>query len=256
MSVANLSASQRLQGKNVVVTGGSRGIGAGIAIRLAREGARVAITYTSRPEAAEKVLAELGSQGQHLMIKMDVSQPDSVEQGFAEIFKAFGKVDGLVNNAGITRDQLLLRMKADDFDAVIATNLRGVYLCTDAVLKPMLKARNGSIVNITSVIGHSGNAGQANYAASKAGITAFSKSVAQEMGARNIRVNCVAPGFIMTDMTDVLPEAQKNAILAKVPLQRLGEVEDVAAAVAFLLSDDAKYITGQTIHVNGGMLME
>jgi 3-oxoacyl-[acyl-carrier protein] reductase len=229
---------------------------------MAREGARVAVTYTSRPDSAEKVLAELnasavkGATGGHIIVNMDVSQEDSVEKGFEQIFKEFGKVDGLVNNAGITRDQLLLRMKVADFDDVMRTNLRGVYLCTDAVMKPMMKARAGSIVNITSVIGHSGNAGQANYAASKAGITAFSKSVAQEMGSRNIRVNCVAPGFITTDMTDVLPEAQKNAILAKVPLQKLGEVEDVAAAVAFLLSDEAKYITGQTIHVNGGMLME
>lgn len=251
----------KLQGKNIVVTGGSRGIGAGIAIRLAREGARVAITYTSRPESAEKVLAEMNSgaapaSGPHMMIKMDVSQDASVEQGFGEIFKAFGKVDGLVNNAGITRDQLLLRMKTEDFDDVLRTNLRGVYLCTNAVMKPMLKARSGSIVNITSVIGHSGNAGQANYAASKAGTTAFSKSIAQEIGSRNIRVNCVAPGFISTEMTDVLPEAQKNAILGKIPLQKFGEVDDVAAVVAFLLSDDAKYITGQTIHVNGGMYMD
>ncbi len=246
----------KLQGKNIVVTGSSRGIGAGIAIRLAREGARVAVTYTANPETAEKVLAEIGGGQQHMIVKMDVANDDSVETGFAEIFKTFGKVDGLVNNAGITRDQLLLRMKPADFDAVINTNLRGTYLCTDAVMKPMLKARAGSIVNITSVIGHSGNAGQANYAASKAGITAFSKSIAQEIGSRNIRVNCVAPGFITTQMTDVLPEAQKNAILAKVPLQRLGDVDDVAAAVAFLLSDEAKYITGQTIHVNGGMLME
>jgi 3-oxoacyl-[acyl-carrier protein] reductase len=247
----------KLHGKNIVVTGGSRGIGAGIAIRLAREGARVAITYTSRPDAAEKVLAELGTEAAHFIAKVDVAQEESIEQGFSEIIKTFGgKVDGLVNNAGITRDQLLLRMKSRDFDEVVQTNLRGTFLCTEAVMKPMLKARTGAIVNITSVIGHSGNAGQANYAASKAGITAFSKSVAQEIGSRNIRVNCVAPGFITTEMTDVLPEAQKNAILAKVPLQRLGEVEDVAAAVAFLLSDEAKYITGQTIHVNGGMLME
>jgi 3-oxoacyl-[acyl-carrier protein] reductase len=247
----------KLQGKNIVVTGGSRGIGAGIAIRLAREGARVAITYTSRQDAAEKVLAELGSDAEHFIVKVDVAQEESIEQGFDEIIKTLsGKVDGLVNNAGVTRDQLLLRMKSRDFDDVLQTNLRGTYLCTEAVMKPMLKARAGSIVNITSVIGHSGNAGQANYAASKAGITAFSKSIAQEIGSRNIRVNCVAPGFITTEMTDVLPEAQKNAILAKVPLQRLGEVEDVAAAVAFLLSEEAKYITGQTIHVNGGMLME
>ncbi len=250
-----LSAHPTLNGKHYVVTGGSRGIGAGIAVRLAQQGAHVALTYTERSEAAEKVFASLPGSG-HLVVKMDISNADSVEQGFEQIFKQFGKIDGLINNAGITRDQLLLRMKNEDFSDVLSTNIGGTFHCTKAVMKSMLKARAGSIVNITSVIGHSGNAGQANYAASKAAIEAFAKSIAQEIGSRGIRVNCVAPGFISTEMTDVLPEAQKNAILAKIPLQKFGEVEDIAMAVEFLLSDSAKYITGQTIHVNGGMLMD
>ncbi|OFZ18386.1 MAG: 3-oxoacyl-[acyl-carrier-protein] reductase [Bdellovibrionales bacterium RBG_16_40_8] len=244
----------KLKGKSIIVTGGSRGIGAAIAKRLAEDGARIALTYTSKPEAAEEVRKSLPGEG-HLALQINIANEDSVEAGLKVVLEQFDKIDGLVNNAGITKDQLLLRMKAEDFDQVIQTNLRGTYLCTRAVSKVMLKARQGSIVNITSVIGHSGNPGQANYAASKGGITAFSKSIAQEIGSRNIRINCVAPGFIVTEMTDVLPETQKNAILAKIPLQKFGNTEDIAAAVSFLLSDDAVYITGQTLHVNGGMSM-
>jgi 3-oxoacyl-[acyl-carrier protein] reductase len=244
----------RLNGKKILVTGGSRGIGAGIATHLASEGAQVAITYSRHKEAAEDVLKSLSGKG-HMIIEMNVASEESVEKGMTEVFQNFGNLDGLVNNAGITKDQLLLRMKTEDFDAVINTNLRGCFLCTKFVVKPMMKARAGSIVNITSVIGHSGNAGQANYAASKAGIEAFSRSVAQEFGSRNIRSNSVAPGFIQTEMTEVLPDTQKNAILQKVPLQKFGEVKEVAHAVSFLLSDESSYITGQTIHVNGGMLM-
>lgn len=243
-----------LQGYKVLVTGGSRGIGAGIVKLLASEGAQVAFTYSSRKESAEKVLKDLPGSG-HKILAMNLGDPASIQSGIASVLEAFGGLDGLVNNAGITKDQLLLRMKAEDFDDVIQTNLRGSFLCIKEVLKPMMKARKGSIVNITSVIGHSGNAGQVNYAASKAGLTAMAKSIAQELGSRGLRVNCVAPGFIDTDMTDVLPEEQKNAILQNVPLQKFGSVQDVAHAVRFLLSDEAQYITGQTIHVNGGMYM-
>jgi 3-oxoacyl-[acyl-carrier protein] reductase len=250
-----------LENKKIVVTGGSRGIGAGIVKSLAQAGATVAFTYTSRPDAAEKVLAEIKALNpktadQHFCLSMNVADPDSVEKGFAQILERFGQIDGLVNNAGITKDGLLLRMKTEDFDDVIQTNLRGSFLCTKVVSKIMLKARKGSIVNVTSVIGHMGNAGQANYAASKAGTAAFGKSVAQELGSRNIRVNCVAPGFIVTDMTDAMTDEQKKAIFTKIPLQKLGDVEDVANAVTFLLSEESKYITGQTLHVNGGMWMD
>lgn len=241
-----------LNGKSILVTGGSRGIGAGIVKRLATDGARVAFTYTSRPDSANQVLKSLPGDG-HLALELNVTSEESIESTLKVVLEKFGALDGLVNNAGVTKDQLLLRMKAEDFDQVIQTNLRGAFLCTKVAIKNMLKLRKGSIVNITSVIGHSGNPGQANYAASKAGITAFSKSVAQEIGSRNIRINCVAPGFIMTEMTDVLSEEQKNAILSKIPLQKFGSTEDIAAAVSFLLGDDSTYITGQTIHVNGGM---
>jgi 3-oxoacyl-[acyl-carrier protein] reductase len=243
-----------LAGKKIMVTGSSRGIGAGIARLLADEGARVCITYSSSEAQAREVLASLKGSG-HLMVALQVGDEASVTAAFATVLEAFGGLDGLVNNAGITRDQLLLRMKEEDFQAVLDTNLKGTFLCTKAVLKPMMKARAGSIVNITSVIGQSGQAGQANYAASKAGTEAFAKSIAQEVGSRGIRVNCVAPGFIVTDMTDKLSEDQKNAILAKIPLEKLGATDDVAHAVAFLLSDKARYITGHTLSVNGGLYM-
>lgn len=243
-----------LSDKWVIVTGGSRGIGAGIAKRLAKDGAKLILTYTSRPEAAEKTLSELEGSD-HVALPLNISDESSVDQFFSEVFKKTDRIDGLVNNAGITKDQLILRMKTEDFDQVIATNLRGTFLCTKAIAKPMLKQRSGSIVNITSVIGHSGNAGQSNYAASKGGVEAFTKSIAQELGSRGIRVNCVAPGFIVTDMTENLAEAQKKAILDKIPLQKLGQVEDIASAVSFLLRDESSYITGQTLHVNGGMYM-
>jgi len=246
--------AMKLKGKSILVTGGSRGIGAGIAARLAADGARVAITYSRRPEAADEVLASLGGNG-HIKLEMNIASEESIEQGFDKALKEFGSLQGLVNNAGITKDQLLLRMKADDFDEVLQTNLRGSFLCTRYAVKSMLKARAGSIVNITSVVGHSGNAGQANYAASKGALDAFTKSVAQEVGSRQIRLNCVAPGFISTEMTDVLSETQRNDLMTKIPMQRMGKTEDVAAAVAFLLSDESGYITGQTIHVNGGMYM-
>lgn len=244
----------RFANQTALVTGSSRGIGAAIAARLARDGARVAVTYSSSPDAAQKVVESLPGSG-HICLQLHVGDESSVEKSFAEAVEKLGKIDFLVNNAGITKDQLLLRMKAEDFDKVIETNLKGVFLCTRAAAKLMLKAKTGAIVNITSVIGQIGNPGQANYAASKGGVEAFTKSVAQELASRQIRVNCVAPGFIVTEMTDVLNDQTKEAILSKVPLKTLGDVEDIAAAVSFLLSQEAKYITGHTLSVNGGMFM-
>lgn len=243
-----------LQGKKIIVTGGSRGIGASIVKTLAEEGAQVCFTYSSREEAAAEVAKTLPGEG-HFYLKLDVASEESVNQAVDQISAKWSEIDGLVNNAGITKDQLLLRMKADDFDAVINTNLRGTFLMTKALSKIMMKARKGSIVNITSVIGQTGNAGQANYAASKAGTEAFSKSVALELASRNVRVNCVAPGFIATEMTHVLNEDVKGKILTKIPMSAIGEGVDVANAVKFLLSEESKYITGHTINVNGGMFM-
>lgn len=244
----------RFLGKTILVTGSSRGIGAGIARRLAREGARVAIAYSSNEDAAQSVLNSLDGSD-HICLHLDVKSESSVTQSFERLAKEAGGLYGLVNNAGITRDQLLLRMKKEDFQTVMDTNLLGTFLCTRAAVKLMLKARMGSIVNITSVVGESGNAGQSNYAASKAGIEGFTKSIAQEIASRNIRVNCVAPGFITTEMTDALTEDQKTAIAQKIPLQQLGDVDDVAACVSFLLSSEARYITGHTLSVNGGLYM-
>jgi len=243
-----------LKGKRVLVTGGNRGIGAGIARSLAKDGAQVAITYTSRSNAAEAVLKSLDGNG-HISVKMNIADEESVLEGLSDVSKAFDRLDGAVNNAGIVQDQLLLRMKAEDFDSVVQTNLRGSFLVTKGVLKGMLKARQGSIVNITSVIGHLGNPGQSNYAASKAGIEGFARSVAKEVASRGVRINCVAPGFIVSDMTDSLDDRQRENILKTIPLNRLGQIEDVAKSVMFLLSDHSSYITGQTIHVNGGMYM-
>lgn len=239
---------------NVLVTGGTRGIGRGIVEALALAGARVAFTYTSKPDAAKALVDQLGPQV--AAFEMNVANEESVEKGFQEALQFLeGRLDGLVNNAGITRDQLLLRMKVQDFDDVVHTNLRGAFLLTRLALKSMVKARKGSLVHISSVIGTTGNAGQANYAASKAGLEGFSKSVALEVASRGVRSNCVAPGFIGTEMTDALTEGQRTAILEKVPLQKIGDTQDVANAVLFLLSDASKYVTGQTLHVNGGLSM-
>ncbi|MBK9322501.1 MAG: 3-oxoacyl-[acyl-carrier-protein] reductase [Bdellovibrionaceae bacterium] len=243
-----------LQGKKIIVTGGSRGIGSAIVKHLAEEGAQVCFTYSSREEAAQEVAKSLPGTG-HFFLKMDVASEESVNSAIEQISAKWAEVDGLVNNAGITKDQLLLRMKTEDFDAVINTNLRGTFLMTKALTKIMMKARKGSIVNITSVIGQTGNPGQTNYAASKAGTEAFSKSVALEIASRNVRVNCVAPGFIATEMTHVLNDDTKKKILEQIPMNSIGEALDVAKAVRFLLSDDSKYITGHTINVNGGMFM-
>lgn len=244
----------RLKGLNVLVTGGSRGIGAAIALETARQGARVAITYNSNRESAERVVREFPGEG-HLVLAMNISDEESIKKGFAELMVHFPALDGVVNNAGITKDQLLLRMKAEDFDSVVQTNLRGTFLCTREAVKLMLKARKGSLVHITSVVGEMGNPGQANYCASKGGVEAMSKSVALEVASRSIRSNCVAPGFIATDMTHALTEDQKKAMMDRIPLGRIGDGADVAQAVCFLLSDDSKYITGQTISVNGGLYM-
>lgn len=245
-------ASQRLKGKRIIVTGSSRGIGAGIASWLAREGASVVITYSTNEASALAVAKSLPGSG-HVCLPLNVSAEASVDSFFAKVLES-GPIDGLVNNAGITRDQLILRMKADDFDAVIGTNLRGVFLCSRAAIKAMFKARTaGAIVSITSVIGEMGNAGQSNYAASKAGVEGLTKSLAKEVASRGIRLNCVAPGFIVTDMTDAMTEDQKTKIQSGIPLGTLGETEDIAAATAFLLSDEARYITGHTLSVNGGL---
>lgn len=249
-----MSLTLALTGQKVFVTGGSRGIGAAIVKLLAQRGAQVAFSFSSQEEAAKKVLAELPGSG-HFCLQMNVSDEASVEAGVAQILEKFGNIEGLVNNAGITKDGLLLRMKASDFDSVMNTNLRGTFLLTKAFLKSMLKARRGSIVNITSVIGQTGNAGQANYAASKAGTEGFSRSTALEVASRGIRVNCIAPGFIGTEMTESLTEEQRKMILTKIPMERIAGPEEVAAAVSFLLSDDSKYITGHTLSVNGGLFM-
>lgn len=243
-----------LKGKTVLVTGSSRGIGAATAQHLASQGMRVAVTYGRSKDQAEEVLKSLEGEG-HMMVPFNVADGASINDGIEAVTKEFGGLYGLVNNAGITRDQLLLRMKDEDFDDVIQTNLKGTFLCTKWAVKIMMKARSGSIVNITSVIGQTGGAGQANYAASKAGIEAFTKSVAQEVGSRGVRLNCIAPGFIATDMTEDLPEETKKKYISMVPLQSMGSPLDVAHSVAFLLSDESKYITGQTISVNGGMYM-
>lgn len=247
-------SGKSLQGKKIVVTGGSRGIGAAIVKLLADEGAQVAFTYSSREEAAQQVAHSLAGEG-HFYIKMDIANEESVNSAVDHILEKWSDIDGVVNNAGITKDGLLLRMKSEDFDSVVNTNLRGTFLVTKAFTKPMMKARKGSIVNIVSIIGETGNAGQANYAASKAGTIAFSKSVALELGSRNVRVNNVAPGYIATEMTDVLSEDVKAKMMDKIPLAKIGEGSDVAQAVRFLLSDESKYITGHTLDVNGGMHM-
>jgi len=243
-----------LENKIAVVTGGSRGIGKAIALKLAGQGAHVVVNYTSNSEAADAVVKEiqaLGSKG--IAVKANVSLALDIENLIKETESKLGKIDILVNNAGITRDGLLIRMKEEDFDQVIDVNLKGVFLATKLIGKKMLKQKTGSIVNITSVVGLMGNAGQANYAASKAGVIGFTKSIAREFASRGITVNAVAPGFIESDMTAKLDEKVVENYMTAIPLQRFGQAEDVANTVSFLVSDQAKYITGQTIQVDGGM---
>ena len=245
-----------LDGKVALVTGASRGIGRAIALRLASEGAKVAINYAGSTAKAEAVKTEIEQNGgEAILVQADVSDSASVDAMVAKVIEAFGQIDILVNNAGITRDGLMMRMKDEDFDAVINTNLKGVFYCTKVVSKLMMKKRSGRIINMASVVGLMGNAGQTNYAAAKAGVIGFSKSAAKELASRGITVNMVAPGFIATDMTAEMKDKAKEMTLAGIPLKRMGEPEDVANAVLFLASDNASYITGQTINVDGGMVM-
>ncbi len=246
-------ASEVLEGQVALVTGASRGIGASIAESLASAGATVVGTATS-DKGAEKITAAIGSGARGAVL--DIASEDSVQALISDIQAKEGPPTIVVNNAGITRDNLLLRMKSEEWDSVLSTNLSGVFRVCKATLRGMMKAKRGRIINIASVIGLMGNPGQANYAATKAGIIGFSKSLAREVGSRNITVNVVAPGFIDTDMTRVLPEEQRAAMLGQVPLGRLGEAQDIANSVVFLASDAAAYITGETLHVNGGMLMD
>ena len=242
-----------LNGEIALVTGATRGIGAAIAERLARDGARVIGTATTA-EGAARIGATLAPSGGRGLV-LDVVKQDSIEAVIEDIEAKEGAVGILCNNAGITRDTLLLRMKEEDWDAVLDTNLASVFKLSKAVLRGMMKARKGRIVSITSIVGLTGNPGQANYAAAKAGILGFTKSLAREVGSRGITVNAVAPGFIDTDMTRALAEAQRAALNTQIPLGRLGQPADIAAAVAFLCSPDGAYITGETLHVNGGMYM-
>jgi 3-oxoacyl-[acyl-carrier protein] reductase len=250
------SAMASLAGKSALVTGGARGIGRAIVETLATAGATVAFTYKSSAPAAEKLAADLTARG--MRVRTYCSDAASATDAAAVVeacIQEFGKIDLLVNNAGVTKDGLLMRMSEEDWDRVITTNLKSVYTLTRAVSRPMLAQRAGKIINITSVVGISGNAGQANYAASKAGIIGFTKSIAKEFGSRNIQVNAVAPGFIDTDMTAVLTADQKKSLTDHIPLKRIGRPEDVAAAVLFLASPDADYMTGQVLCVDGGMTM-
>ena len=242
--------------KTALVTGASRGIGRATALELAKAGAKVAVNFAGNRVAAEEVVSLIeAAGGQAMLVQADVGNAADVETMLKAVVERFGKIDILVNNAGITRDNLIMRMKEEDWDAVIHTNLKGIFNCTKAVSKLMMKQRYGRIINMASVVGVMGNAGQANYAAAKAGVIGFTKSMAKELASRNITVNAVAPGYISTDMTAALPEQAKAELQAQIPLQRLGTPEDVAAAVLFLVSPGADYITGQTLHVDGGMVM-
>lgn len=244
------------KGKNVVVTGGSRGIGRAIAIEFGKKGANVVINYVSSDAEAEKVAEEIKSLGGNaILVKGDVSSFEEGKKLIDETVKVFGTIDILINNAGITKDGLIMRMKEEHFDKVIDINLKGVFNTCKSAVSHMLKQRSGKIINISSVVGVVGNAGQANYAASKAGVIGLTKSIAKEVGARGITINAVAPGFIKSDMTDVLSEKVKDGMLGLIPLNRFGNVEDVARTVVFLASEGGDYITGQVINVDGGMVM-
>jgi len=245
---------KRFENKIVLVTGAGRGIGASIAKRFASEGAEVIVNYSGNDEAAQKTVDEItATGGQAQKYKCSVNDSESVKVMIDEIIKKFGRIDILVNNAGITKDGLMLRMTDEDFDRVIDVNLKGTFNCTKYISKYMLKQKSGKIINISSVVGLSGNAGQVNYSASKAGIIGITKSAAKELSSRGITVNAVAPGYVDTDMTKVLSDNIRNEILKNIPLQRMGNVEDISNCVAFLASEDASYITGQVISVDGGM---
>lgn len=245
-----------LVGKVALVTGGSRGIGRAVALKLAENGADVAINYAGNTAAAEEVKAAIEKLGRKAMlVQGSVADTDGVQAIVNQVVKELGRLDILINNAGITRDGLLMRMKEADWDAVLETNLKGVFNCSKAVMRTMMKQKSGRIVNMASVVGEMGNAGQANYVAAKAGVIGFTKSLAKEVASRGITVNAVAPGFIATDMTKVLTDDQKAEMAKTIPLGRAGQPEDVANAVLFLVSDEAAYITGQVLNVDGGMVM-
>jgi 3-oxoacyl-[acyl-carrier protein] reductase len=245
-----------LSGKVALVTGGGRGIGRATALKLGAAGAKVAVNYNASEGPAQEVVEQITSSGgEAKAVKADVSQNDQVEAMINGLVKDWGRVDILVNNAGITRDNLMMRMSQDEWDAVMETNLRSAYFCTRAVLRPMMRNRWGRIICLSSVVGLTGNTGQANYAAAKAGLIGFTKSIAKEVGSRGITANAIAPGFIDTDITAVLPEELKQGMLKLVPAERVGQPDDVANAILFLSSDLASYITGQVINVDGGMVM-
>jgi 3-oxoacyl-[acyl-carrier protein] reductase len=245
---------KELEDRVALITGASRGLGRAIALQLVSQGARVALNYVSRDDAAQSLANEITSRdGEALLVKADIAQADAVKAMISQILKRWGKIDILVNNAGITRDSLLPRMGDDTWDDVINTNLRGAYLCTKFALRSMMNQSWGRIINVSSLAGEIGNAGQANYSAAKGGLNALTRSVAREVGACNITVNAVAPGFIITDMTDRLPQAARESILARIPLRRFGRPEDVAELVGFLASEQASYITAQIIDIDGGV---
>ena len=245
-----------LTGKTALVTGASRGIGRATAIELAKNGANVAINYAGNKDLAEEVVAELKQLGvKAIANQANVANGEEVQEMVKRVIETFGTLDILVNNAGITRDTLMMRMKEEDWDAVIDTNLKGVFHCSKAVMRQMMKQRAGRIINVSSVVGVLGNAGQANYVAAKAGVIGLTKSMARELANRNITVNAVAPGFIETDMTEKLPAEVKEEMLKQIPLARLGQPEQVAAVIRFLASEDSSYMTGQTLHIDGGMVM-
>ena len=245
-----------LTGKTAIVTGGSRGIGRAVCLELARRGCNIVLSFAGNTAAADQTVSDCQALGvQALAVQGNVADADAVKALFDAALKQFGAIDILVNNAGITRDNLLMLLKEEDFDAVVDTNLRATFLCMKSAARPMMNQRHGRIISLSSVVGLHGNAGQVNYAATKAGVIGMTKSLAKELAGRNITVNAVAPGFIDTDMTAVLPEKAKEAILASIPMARLGAAEDVASAVAFLASDEAGYITGQVLAVDGGMSM-
>ena len=251
-----MSATKTLSGKVAFVTGASRGIGRAIAVRLAQDGAKVALNFASNISKAEAVKSEIESfGGEAMLVQGDVADFETVTALIKQVVDTWGRLDILINNAGITRDNLLLKMSVDDFDRVISTNLKGVFNCTKAVTKLMMKQRGGRIVNMSSVVALKGNISQTNYAAAKAGIIGFTKSAARELASRGVTVNAVAPGLINTDMTAALSEKVKEVMLQEIPAGRMGTPDDVANAVAFLVSDQAAYITGQVLSVDGGMVM-
>jgi len=249
--------SEEVARQIVVVTGASRGIGRAVAVRFARDGAAVIVNYKGSEAAAQetaRVVIDAG--GEATLVQGDVSNRDDAERLIETAIQQYGRIDVLVNNAGITRDQLLMRMTDDDWDAVLDTNLKGAFHTTRAALRPMLRKRSGRIINISSIVGLIGNAGQGNYAAAKAGLIGFTKSIAREVASRSITVNAIAPGYIATEMTDAIPENMRGKILEQVPMGRLGTPEDVAAVVAFVASPAAAYMTGAVLHVDGGMVMQ